>query len=518
MSLAKPQPASADVGVVGLAVMGQNLALNIADHGFATAVHNRTTSVTEQFIAEHPAGAFGPGYRGRGPGSLVPAAQIADFVASLKRPRVAIILVKAGNATDAVIDALAEHMQTGDVIVDGGNAHWNDTARREQALKSRGILFVGSGVSGGELGARFGPSLMPGGDPDAWRALEPVWTAIAAKVDSATGKPFEGGAPGRPVDAPNAEPCTAYIGPGASGHFVKMVHNGIEYADMQLIAEAYSLLRGVLGKEPARMAEIFAEWNAGELDSFLIEITADILAQTDPVTGGPFVDVVLDAAGQKGTGKWTSEAALDLGVAAPTIAEAVFARAISAAKEDRLAASRALRGPIGAEFKGDRKRFGESIRRALYCSKVCAYAQGFALMAEASREWGWDLEFASIARIWRGGCIIRARLLHSIMHAFGADNALPNLLMDSHFAEQVGRWQDSWREVVASAAAMGVPAPAFSSALAYYDSLRAERLSANLIQAQRDYFGAHTYERTDQPRGRFFHLDWPHPERPQQEA
>jgi 6-phosphogluconate dehydrogenase len=518
MGLATPRPASADVGVVGLAVMGQNIALNIADHGFATAVYNRTTSVTDKMMDDYAAGSFGTGYRGSGPGSLIPAAEMADFVASLRRPRVAVVLVKAGKATDAVIDALAEHMQPGDVIVDGGNAHWNDTARREQALKARGLLFVGSGVSGGELGARFGPSLMPGGEPEAWRALEPVWTAISAKVDRDTGKPIEGAAPGRPVEAPNAEPCTAYIGPGASGHFVKMVHNGIEYADMQMIAEAYSLLAGVLGKEPARMAEIFAEWNTGELDSFLIEITADILAQTDPVTGEPFVDIVLDAAGQKGTGKWTSEAALDLGVAAPTIAEAVFARAISAAKEKRLAASRVLRGPAGAEFKGDRKRFVESIRRALYCSKVCAYAQGFALMAEASEQWGWSLDFASIARIWRGGCIIRARLLHSIMQAFGADNALPNLLMDQHFAAQVGEWQDSWREVVASAAAIGVPTPAFSSALAYYDSLRAERLSANLIQAQRDYFGAHTYERTDQPRGKFFHLDWPHPQRPQQEA
>ena len=513
-----PTPSSADVGVVGLAVMGQNLALNVADHGFATAVYNRTTSVTEHMLAEHPPGSFGRGYLGRGPGSLIPAADIGDFVRSLKRPRVAVILVKAGKATDAVIDGLAAHMQAGDVIVDGGNAHWADTDRREKALKAKGLHFVGSGVSGGELGARFGPSLMPGGDPAAWKALEPVWTAIAAKVDPATGKPIEGASAGKPVEAPGAEPCTAYIGPGAAGHFVKMVHNGIEYADMQLIAEAYSLLSAVLGMDAGKMAEVFTEWNATELDSFLIEITADILGQADPVTGRPFVDVVLDAAGQKGTGKWTSEAALDLGVAAPTIAEAVFARAISAAKEERMAASKVLRGPIGAEFKGDRKRFAESVRRALYCSKVCAYAQGFSLMAEASRQWEWGLQFAPIARIWRGGCIIRARLLHQIMEAFGRDNALPNLLMDEHFGGRVGEWQGSWREVVANAAAMGVPAPAFASALAYYDSLRAGRLSANLIQAQRDYFGAHTYERVDQPRGRFFHLDWPDPKRPQQEA
>jgi 6-phosphogluconate dehydrogenase len=359
---------------------------------------------------------------------------------------------------------------------------------------------------------------MPGGEPQAWAALEPVWTAIAAKVDGQTGKPLEGAAPGRPVDAPGAEACAAHIGPGASGHFVKMVHNGIEYADMQMIAEACALLRGVLGMRPDQMAEVFTEWNTGELDSFLIEITADILAQTDPVTGEPFVDVVLDAAGQKGTGRWTSEASLRLGVPAPTIAEAVFARAISAQKDLRVRASGVLPGPGGSKFTGDRERFVESVRRALYCSKVCAYAQGFALMAEASREWSWDLDFASIASIWRGGCIIRARLLQTITRAFAGGDDLPNLLMAPAFVEQMGSWHTSWREVVASAAAMGVPAPAFASALAYYDSLRTARGSASLIQAQRDYFGAHTYERTDRPRGEHFHLDWPHPDRPQQEA
>jgi len=518
MGFPAPAPASADVGVVGLAVMGQNLALNIADHGFATAVYNRTVSVTEEMLAEHPAGSFGAGYRGRGPGSLVPAADVAAFVKSLKRPRVAVILVKAGKATDAVINSLAEHMEKGDVIVDGGNAHWDDTARREKELKARGLLFVGSGVSGGELGARFGPSLMPGGDQDAWAALKPVWTAIAAKVDGATGKPIEGEAPGKPVDAPNAEACTAHIGPGAAGHFVKMVHNGIEYADMQMIAEACALLRGVLGLRPDQMAEVFREWNTTELDSFLVEITADILAQTDPVSGGPFVDIVLDAAGQKGTGRWTSEAALLLGVPAPTIAEAVFARAISAQKELRVNASTVLRGPGHPEFKGNQDRFIEAVRRALYCSKVCAYAQGFAMMAEASREWEWGLDFASIASIWRGGCIIRARLLHTITQAYSGAGDLPNLLMAPTFVTQIGEWQDAWREVVASAAAMGIAAPAFASALAYYDALRTASGSANMIQAQRDYFGAHTYERTDTARGKFFHLDWPHPERPQHEA
>jgi 6-phosphogluconate dehydrogenase len=518
MSLPAPHPASADAGVVGLAVMGQNLALNIADHGFATAVYNRTTSVTEAMLAEHPAGSFGAGYRGRGPGSLIPAADVASFVASLKRPRVAVILVKAGKGTDAVIDSLAEHMEPGDVIVDGGNAHWDDTTRREQACKTKGLLFVGSGVSGGELGARFGPSLMPGGDRAAWGALEPIWTAIAAKVDRATGKPIEGAGAGRPVDAPDAEACTAHIGPGASGHFVKMVHNGIEYADMQLIAEACALLRGVLGYEPAKMAEVFVEWNTTELDSFLIEITADILGQTDPQTGSPFVDIVLDTAGQKGTGRWTSEASLLLGVPAPTIAEAVFARAISAQRDTRVAASAVLRGPSSPAFKGDKKQFVESVRRALYCSKLCAYAQGFSLMAEASREWGWDLDFASIARIWRGGCIIRARLLHTISGAYAGGGDLPNLLMAPAFVGQVGEWHRSWREAVANAVAMGVPAPAFCSALSYYDALRSPRVSANIIQAQRDYFGAHTYERVDEPRGRFFHLDWPDPARPQLRA
>lgn len=517
MAMPVPEAGSADVGVVGLAVMGQNLALNIADHGFATAVYNRTTSVTDKMIADYPVGSFGQGYLGRGPGSLLPAAEVRDFVKSLKRPRIAVILVKAGAGTDAVIHALSEHMEAGDVIVDGGNAHWDDTARREKELKERGLLFVGSGVSGGELGARFGPSLMPGGDREAWNALEPVWTAIAAKVDAKTGKPIEGAAPGKPVEAPDAEPCTAYIGPGAAGHFVKMVHNGIEYADMQMIAEACALLRGVVGLEPRGMADVFRRWNETELDSFLVEITADILAQDDPVTGQPFVDVVLDAAGQKGTGRWTSEAALSLGVPAPTIAEAVFARAISSQKALRAEASAVLPGPSGRRFGGERDRFVEAVRQALYCSKVCAYAQGFALMAEASREWEWGLDFASIARIWRGGCIIRARLLQTIMESYKGANGLPNLLMAPAFVDQIGQWQGSWREVVASAAAMGVPTPAFSSALAYYDALRTERGSANIIQAQRDYFGAHTYERVDRPRGEFFHLDWPEPGRPQLE-
>lgn len=515
MAEGKSKAGSADAGVVGLAVMGQNLALNIADHGFRVAVYNRTTSVTEQMLADHPEGSFGRGYQGRGPGGLVGTASVAEFVQALKRPRVAVILVKAGGATDAVIESLAEHMEPGDVIVDGGNAHWDDTARREAALKARGLRFIGSGVSGGELGARFGPSLMPGGDRDAWPALQPIWEAIAAKVDARTGKPIEGASAGKPVEAPGAEACTAYIGPGASGHYVKMVHNGIEYADMQLICEAYHLLRHVAGLQPKELAEVFAAWNTTELDSFLIEITADILGQSDPQTGQPFVDVVLDAAGQKGTGKWTSVASLDMGVPAPTIAEAVFARALSAMKEQRVVASKVLRGPDRAAFEGEKAGFIEDVRRALYCSKVCAYAQGFELMAQASRENTWGLDFAKIAQIWRGGCIIRAALLHEITLAYRKNADLGNLLLAPAFTESIDRHQGSWRSIVATAALHGVPVPAFSSALSYYDALRSERLPASLLQAQRDYFGAHTYERTDRPRGEFYHLDWPVPGRPQ---
>lgn len=507
--------AVADAGVVGLAVMGQNLALNIADHGFQVAVYNRTTSVTDEMLAAHPSGSFGKGYRGRGPGGLVASHTVEDFVASLKRPRVAIVLIKAGKATDAVIDALAEHMEPGDVIVDGGNAHWDDTTRREAALKAKGLRFIGSGVSGGEIGARFGPSLMPGGDREAWPTLQPIWEAIAAKVDAATGKPLDGASAGQPIDAENVEACTAYIGPGAAGHYVKMVHNGIEYADMQLICEAYDLLQQVLGMKPAELAKVFADWSHTELDSFLIEITADILAQTDPVTGKPFVDIVLDAAGQKGTGKWTTVASLDMGVPAPTIAEAVFARAISSFKEQRVEASQVLSAPQPAAFSGDRAEFIEQVRHALYCSKVCAYAQGFGLMAQASKENAWSLDFAQIAQIWRGGCIIRARLLHEITLAYRAQANLSNLLLAPAFVSSIDKAQAAWRKVVATAAIHGVPVPAFSSALSYYDALRSARLPANLLQAQRDYFGAHTYERVDRPRGELYHLDWPEADRPQ---
>ncbi len=508
----------ADIGLVGLAVMGQNLVLNMADHGFTVAVYNRTTSKMEEFIAANPPGSFGDAG-----GGLIGSPELADFVASIKRPRKIVILVKAGAGTDAVIDSLVPLLDQGDIIIDGGNAHWEDTIRREKALTAKGLRFIGSGVSGGEEGARFGPSLMPGGDEAAWKELEPIWTAIAAKVDAKTGKPIEGAAPGKPVTGGVA--CTTYIGKDGSGHFVKMVHNGIEYGDMQMICEAFHLLRGMGGLTPKECAEVFAEWNRGELDSFLVEITADILAFDDPRTGKPFVDVVLDAAGQKGTGKWTSTAALDFGVPAPTIAEAVFARCISAIKEERVAASDILAGPghdeaaaVRAKFFGSREDFVRAVGRALYCSKVCSYAQGFALMDAAAKEYGWTLDFGAIASIFRGGCIIRAGFLQKITEAFNTNPKLANLLVDPFFRDELAGAMDGWRNVVAAASLGGVPIPAFSSALSYYDSYRHAVLPAKLLQAQRDYFGAHTYERVDEPRGKFFHIDWPAQGRPEMEA
>ncbi len=494
-----------DIGLIGLAVMGQNLALNIADHGFQISVYNRTTEKTDKFVAENPST----------PGGLVAAKTLEAFVASLAKPRKAIILVQAGRATDAVIDGLAALFEAGDIIIDGGNALWTDTIRREKALKEKGLRFIGSGVSGGEEGARFGPSLMPGGDKAAFKELEPIWKAVAAKVDRKTGKPLEGAAPGKPVKG--GVSCTTYIGENGAGHYVKMVHNGIEYGDMQMICEAYALMQGILGLKPAEMGDIFTKWNKGALDSFLIEITADILKQKDPVTKKPFVDVVLDTAGQKGTGKWTSTNALDMGVPAPTIAEAVFARCISAIKEERVAASKILKGPK-AKYKGSKKALVKAIHDALYCSKICSYAQGFQLMREAQKEYNWKLNFGQIAQIWRGGCIIRAAFLQKITEAYARDPKLANLLLDPYFNKMVQKAQANWRKVVALAAECGVPAPTFSSSLAYYDSYRSARLPANLLQAQRDYFGAHTYERVDQKRGKCYHIDWPEKTRPQLEA
>jgi len=523
MPLTTPQPNSADVGLIGLAVMGANFALNMADHGFKVAVYNRTTSVTEAFVSENPASIIGPG------GALVPAKELKDFVASIRRPRRIMILVKAGKGTDAVIDALTPLLESGDCIIDGGNAEWNDTVRREAAAKAKGLLFVGSGVSGGEEGARFGPSLMPGGDKAAWELIKPIWTAVAAKVNPKTGKPLVGAKRGQPIKDASAVPCTALIGPGGAGHYVKMVHNGIEYGDMQLICEAYHFMRDVLEMSNTDMARVFADWNTGELDSFLIEITADILKQNDPVTGKPFVDIVLDAAGQKGTGKWTSVSALDLGVPASTIAEAVFARLISAIKDERVAASKVLAKPEmpsihwghehGSQHVGSgADQWIDAVRDALYCSKICSYAQGFALMTAAGRQNNWPLNFGEIAQIWRGGCIIRARFLQKITEAYQTNPALDNLLLDPFFSQVIAKAQNNWRKVVARAAIAGVPVPAFASALSYYDSYRTQNLPANLLQAQRDYFGSHTYERIDQPRGKFFHLDWLDPKRPQLDA
>ena len=497
--------ATSEIGLIGLAVMGQNLALNVADHGFKISVYNRTTSKMEEFVAAHP----------NTPGGLVGQAELKDFVASLKRPRKIIILVKAGGATDKVIESLVPLLEEGDIIIDGGNAKWDDTIRREKELTARGLRFIGSGVSGGEEGARFGPSLMPGGSPEAWTHLEPIWKAIAAKVDPETGKPLEGAEPGKPVEGGFS--CTAYIGPDGAGHYVKMVHNGIEYGDMQMICEAYDLMQNVLGLTPAEMGEIFAEWNKGDLDSFLIEITADILKQVDPVTGKPFVDIVLDTAGQKGTGKWTSVNALDMGTPAPTVAEAVFARCLSAVKDERVAAEKILKGPDAPAYTGDKVEMVEAIREALYASKICSYAQGFQLMAYAQEEYGWKLNFGEIAQIFRGGCIIRAAFLQKITEAFERNPDLANLLLDPYFSEAIHKAQTSWRKVVALAATHGVSIPTFSSALSYFDGYRTSRLPQNLLQAQRDYFGAHTYERTDEPRGKFYHIDWPKADRPQLE-
>lgn len=489
-----------EIGLVGLAVMGQNLALNIADHGFRISVYNRTSSKTKGFVESNP----------DTPGGLVGCEALEDFVSSIQRPRKIIILVKAGEATDAVINSLLPHLDKGDIIIDGGNAKWTDTIRREKELKEKGFHFVGSGVSGGEEGARFGPSLMPGGDLEAWKTLEPIWKSIAAKVDPENGKPLEGAEPGKPIEG--GFPCSAYIGPNGAGHYVKMVHNGIEYGDMQMICEAYDLMQRLLGLTPPEMGEIFSEWNQGSLDSFLIEITADILKQADPRTGRPFVDIVLDTAGQKGTGKWTSVNALDMGVPAPTVSEAVFARCLSAVKEERVEAESVLSGPE-KDFAGDKEAFVQAIRDALYCSKICSYAQGFQLMREAQNEYDWELNFGEIAQIWRGGCIIRAAFLQKITEAYERDPSLANLLLDPYFRDSIAAAQANWRKVVATAAEYGVPIPTFASALAYYDGYRCARLPQNLLQAQRDYFGAHTYERTDEPREKFFHIDWPESER-----
>ena len=513
-----PVHPSCDIGLIGLAVMGQNLVLNMADHGYTVAVYNRTTSVTEDFVAKNKA---------QEPSAerVVGFAELADFVKSIKRPRKIVLLVKSSavlptdrDAVDKVVDGLIPLLDKGDIIIDGGNSNWNATIRREKELSAKGLRFFGSGVSGGELGARFGPSLMPGGDESAWAELEPIWKDIAAKVDPKTGKPIERNDPARPVTLDEGEPCTTYIGANGAGHYVKMVHNGIEYIDMQLICEAYFLMKTLLKMKPNEISKVFGKWNKGLLDSFLMEITTDILQQKDPTNPRKFlVDVVLDAAGQKGTGKWTSQNALDLGVPANAMAEAVFARCLSAIKDERVAASKKLKGPkIPKELKG-KKKLVEAIHDALYCSKIVSYAQGFQLMAEAQNEYGWELNFGEIAKIFRGGCIIRARFLQKITEAYEKDPKLQNLMLDPYFKKALHGAQENWRKVIALSAQYGIPTPAFGAALAYFDGYRTATLPANLLQAQRDYFGAHTYERTDQPRGQKFHVDWPEQDRPQLE-
>ena len=474
--------AKADIGLIGLAVMGQNLVMNMADHGFTVAVFNRTLSKVDEFVHGPAAGM-----------SIIGTGSIEELVASLKRPRRVMLLVKAGAPVDEFIDQLLPHLDQGDIIIDGGNSNFNDTIRRAKKVEDAGLLYIGTGVSGGEEGARRGPSIMPGGSPAAWPHVKPIFQAVAAKArDPKTGQD---------------EPCCDWVGQGGAGHFVKMVHNGIEYGDMQLICEAYHLMSQGFGMTPAEMHPVFAEWNRGVLDSYLIEITRDILAKTDPETGKPMVDVILDTAGQKGTGKWTSQAGLDLGIAIPQITEAVFARCLSAIKDERVAASSKLKGPH-RPFKGDRAKALAQLQDAVYASKICSYAQGFQLLRAASQEYEWKLKFGEIAMIWRAGCIIRAQFLGKIKEAFDRKPRLANLLLDAYFKRVLWKAQRSWRKTIKTAVDLGIPVPAMGTALNYYDSYRAARLPANLLQAQRDYFGAHTYERVDKPRGEFFHTDW----------
>ena len=476
-----------DIGLIGLAVMGENLALNIESRGYRIAVFNRTTSVVDELMA------------GRAKGKkFVGCHSVEELVKSLKTPRMVMLMVKAGPANDQLIEQLIPLLSPGDVIIDGGNTYYADTERRTKYVESKGLLFVGSGVSGGEEGALLGPSLMPGGSEAAWPLIKPIFQAIAAKVGPK-----------------NDIPCCEWVGPRGAGHYVKMVHNGIEYGDMQLICEAYYILKHALGLSNDELYNVFAEWNRGELDSYLIEITRDIFSVKDDETGDYLVDRILDKAGAKGTGKWMSQLALDLGVPSTLVTEAVYARSLSALKDARVRASKVLTGPTG-KYQGDRTKFIEQVRHALYASKICSYAQGFVQLQAAAKEHEWPLDYGSIALLWRGGCIIRARFLERIKEAFDADKNLENLLLAPYFTDAIHKAQPAWRHVVATAAELGIAVPAFAAALAYYDGYRQERLPANLLQAQRDYFGAHTFERTDKPG--VFHTDWIRKRKPPADA
>jgi 6-phosphogluconate dehydrogenase len=465
-----------DIGLIGLAVMGENIALNIESKGFPISVFNRTTSKVDDFV------------NGRGKGKkFFGAHTLEEFVGSLKKPRKIIMLVKAGSAVDELIEQLLPLLEKGDIIIDGGNSHFTDTIRRAQYVESKGLLFVGSGVSGGEEGALNGPSLMPGGSPAAWPLIKPIFQAICART-------------------PEGEPCCDWMGENGAGHFVKMVHNGIEYGDMQLICETYDLMKRGIGLTTQQIHDVFVEWNQGELDSYLIEITGDILGHKDE-DGHEVLDIILDAAGQKGTGKWTVDTALDQGMPLTLIGEAVFARCLSAIKEERVEASQQIKGKVGT-FKGDQVKFVKDLRAALYASKIVSYAQGYQLMRAAAKAYNWNLNYGGIALVWRGGCIIRSAFLGDIKKAFKRNPGLVNLLLDKFFKKAVSSRQPGWRRAIVQSAKLGIPAPCLSAALAYFDGYRSDRLPANLLQAQRDYFGAHTYERVDKPRGQFFHTNW----------